>query len=205
MIELNCTYEESKKILELGYDFGKKFGDVYKKRDCPDKYILVECHKMKAQEFSQVSEKYFDTDVEQFTLERQSIDYEDSLYNNKHIEYFEQGEIFCNPNSEGFTPIIPKAALEACLPKIKASRVWLIGGKIIEENDLKFTKWQGFNLFYTDLDYIQNTDYDSFDSFVTAHLDKFIAKEFNSAYEAFTWCHQHYPEELKEKFDEVMG
>ena len=179
MIDLNCSYEESKKILDLGYDFGKKFGDLYKKKDCPDKYILVECHKMKAQEFSQVSEKYFDTDVEQFTLERQSIDYEDSLYNNKHIEYFEQGEMFCNPNKEGFVPIIPKAALEDCLPD--------------------YILKKGCNLFY--------------------HVHKFMGELywansrdesltddwFNSAFKAFIWCHEHYPEELKKKFNEVMA
>jgi hypothetical protein len=26
-----------------------------------------------------------------------------------------------------------------------------------------------------------------------------------SIYAGFLWCHQHYPEELKAKFDEVMG
>jgi len=28
---------------------------------------------------------------------------------------------------------------------------------------------------------------------------------FDSAYEAFLFCHENYPEELKKKFDEVMG
>jgi hypothetical protein len=118
MLELNCTYEESKKILELGYDFGRKFGDIYKKRDCSHKYMLVNYEKIKAQDYCQVAEKYHGTYLERFTLERQSIDYEDSLYNNKHNEYFELGEILSNPNSEGFVPLIPKAALEKCLPLI---------------------------------------------------------------------------------------
>jgi hypothetical protein len=32
-----------------------------------------------------------------------------------------------------------------------------------------------------------------------------LLEPFNSAYEAFIWCHENYPEELKAKFDEVMG
>ena len=184
MIDLNCSYEESKKILDLGYDFGKKFGDVYKKKDCPDKYILVEYHKMKAQEFSQVSEKYFDTDVEQFTLERQSIDYEDSLYNNKHIEYFEQGEMFCNPNKEGFVPIIPKAALEACLPDFLCVKDFY--GELDRS---RFVKRLCNGMI----------DLNSQDSMTVSHY------WFKSAYKAFTWCHENYPEELKKKFNEVMA
>lgn len=183
MIELNCSYEESKKILDLGYDFGKKFGDVYKKRDCPDKYILVECHKMKAQEFSQVSEKYFDTDVEKFTLERLSRDCDDSLYNNKHNEYFEQGEIFCNPNEEGFVPIISEAVLAKCLPDIKESG-WYINAssvKLIYEGGCADNCKTG--IFY---------------------LHDMVVQEFDSAHEAFTWCHEKYPEKLKAKFEEVI-
>lgn len=181
MIELNCSYEESKKILDLGYDFGKKFGDVYKKRDCPDKYILVEYYKVKAQEYMRVPEEYFNTDVEKFTLERQSIDYEDSLYNNKHNEYFVQGEMFCNPNEEGFVPIIPKAALEACLPDIVDA-------------------YHGDLIWYTPRnppEYRLCRDGDS--------VTSLLLEEFDSIYEAFIWCHENHPKELKKKFEEVMG
>lgn len=180
MIELNCSYEESKKILDLGYDFGKKFGDVYKKRDCPDKYILVEYYKVKAQEYMRVPEEYFNTDVEKFTLERQSIDYEDSLYNNKHNEYFVQGEMFCNPNEEGFVPIVPKAALEACLPDIvdayHGDLAWYI-----PRNPLEYRLCRDGDL-----------------------LTSLLLEEFDSACEAFIWCHENYPEELRKKFEEVM-
>jgi hypothetical protein len=182
MIELNLTYEESKKILELGYDFGRKFGDTYKKRDCPHKYILVNYEKIKAQDYCQVAEKYHGTYLERFTLERQSIDYEDSLYNNKHNEYFELGEILCNPNSEGFVPTIPKAALEACLPEHEEDGIWYI--------------WLGYTRCMTQ----------SPDECDTSSLEHFLSNpDINSAYEAFLWCHENYPEELTAKFDEVMA
>lgn len=151
MIELNCSYEESKKILELGYDFGKKFGDMYQKKGCSDKYILVEYYKIKAQEHIQITEKYFDTDVEKFTLERQSSDYEDSLYNSKHYEYFELGEMFCNPNSEGFVPIIPKAALEACLPEL-SNCIWsrnITIGWIVQDLDPHLRKFRSIFKAFT--------------------------------------------------------
>jgi hypothetical protein len=35
-------------------------------------------------------------------------------------------------------------------------------------------------------------------------IDEYLTK-FNSAFEAFLWVHENYPEELKKKFDEVMG
>jgi hypothetical protein len=184
MIELNCTYEESKKILELGYDFGRNFGDVYKKRDCFHKYILVNYEKIKALDYCrQVAEKYHNTYLERFTLERLSIDYEDSLYNSKHNEYFELGEIFYNPNSEGFVPLIPKTALEACLLSIivdtKQGRIYYLSydGHKTPNYRYRYETPAGIEL--------ADTDY--------------------SAFEAFLWLYENYPEELKKKFDEVMA
>jgi hypothetical protein len=181
MLELNCTYEESKKILELGYDFGRKFGDVYQKRDCSHKYILVNYEKIKALDYCrQVAEKYHDTYLERFTLERLSIDYEDSLYNSKHNEYYELGEILYNPNSERFVPLIPKAALEACLPELCYSHNWCSD------------QWFGHNLF--------NLDTGEYSPELIC-----ISQKFKSAFEAFLWVYENYPAELKKKFDEVMG
>ncbi len=184
MIELDLSYEESKKILELGYDFGRKFGDIYKKRDCPHKYILVNYEKIKAQDYCQVAEEYHGTYLERFTLERQSIDYEDSLYNSKHNEYFELGEILSNPNSKGFVPIIPEAALEKCLPEIKES------GWYASRNRIQLIYEGGCT------DNCQTGIY---------YLHEMVIKEFDSAFEAFLWAHDHYPKELKKKFDEVRG
>jgi hypothetical protein len=186
MLELNCSYEESKKILELGYDFGRNFGDVYKKRDCSHKYILVNCEKIKAQDLlSQLEEKYHDTYIERFTLERLSIDHEDSLYNNKHNEYFELGEILCNPNSEGFVPIIPKAALEACLPK-----------KVGIDN-LYFRKF--YKTTYSE------EEFEVYQAGVNELESNAVIFSSSSIYEMFLWLHENYPAELKKKFDEVIG
>jgi hypothetical protein len=203
MIELDLSYEESKKILELGYDFGRKFGDIYKKRDCPHKYILVNCEKIKAQDYCQVAEKYHDTYLERFTLERQSIDYEDSLYNNKHNEYFELGEILSNPNSEGFVPIIPEAALEKCLPEFKTNKAWF--SMALDEYEEERTFYWAFYTAVT----IPNSDIKRPRLLMRYVKNQMLYENmhsayFKSAFEAFLWCHENYPEELKKKFDEVV-
>jgi hypothetical protein len=86
MIELNLTYEESKKILELGYDFSPVCRDfeLYEKGKIT-KFVLVERH-----DCGLVA--LWDCD-----------DHEARGY---------------SPKSWWITPIIPKAALEACLPLI---------------------------------------------------------------------------------------
>ena len=125
MIELNLTYEESKKILDLGYDFSKVSSEFRFPGEEKIKYILV-C-------------RYKDGDVELYSSEN----YDTEIYSTQEF---------------GITPIIPKAALEACLP----------------------------------------------DYFFAGGLNS-IRLRHNSAYEAFIWCHESYQEELKAKFDEVMG
>jgi hypothetical protein len=35
--------------------------------------------------------------------------------------------------------------------------------------------------------------------------DESLTEEWFSSFEAFLWCHENYPEELKAKFEEVMG
>ena len=85
MIELNCSYEESKKILELGYDFSR----VCTRFECRDDDDIKVVYGEKITE---------NTIRNQYTL----IDNEPLF----------QGKAWC----QGFIPIIPKAALEACLP-----------------------------------------------------------------------------------------
>ena len=187
MIELNLSYEESKKIVELGYDFGRKFGDVYKKRDCPYKYILVKYEKIKAQDcFYQIAEEYYDTHVERFTLEMQSIDYEESIFDDLKLhERFELGEIFNDQNSKGFVPIIPKAALEACLPTL-----------IIDENDKRdyFLSYNGQKK--------PTYHYHKYSELFKTETATYL--NYGSAFEAFLWCHEYFRKELKAKFDEVI-
>ena len=127
MIELNLTYEESKKILELGYNFG----------NICTKFELRNNDEVKINFGEKISSKSIRS---QYTL----IDNESWFQGIAWIE--------------NFVPIIPKAALEACLPDY-----FFAGGS----NSIRL--------------------------------------HHNSAYEAFTWCHEHHPEELRKKFNEVMA
>ncbi len=128
MLELNCSYEESKKILELGYDFS---------------YI---CYEYQEDEHSYPCRSH-------------------------------PSEV-----PEGI-PIIPKAALEACLPEFKDQR------------------WFGHTLF--DMEMMEYSP--DLISIAYSNLRKSYKCDFKSALEAFLWCHENYPEELKKKFDEVMA
>ncbi len=137
MIELNCSYEQSKKILDLGYDFTFICRDFELREEKEiTKFVLVEKH-------------------------------DDGL-----VSLWDCGErktCIYSTKSWWIIPIVPKAALEACLPDLSGS-TWL--------KNLK-TNW------------------------VILDLDPHIVK-LESIFEAFTWCHNNYPEELKRKFKEVM-
>ena len=148
MIELNLTYEESKRILELGYDFSKVcWKSLYKYRD---QYNL--------------NRTFIKIHIHGTHLSLASI--EDEI---KH-RMSKYGIV------DLVTPIIPKAALEDCLPR--------------------------------------NLNAYPFSSHLVRKLEKFgyrrNGKEysyinFDSAFEAFIWLYENYPEELKKKFDEVMA
>jgi hypothetical protein len=150
MIELNLTYEESKKILELGYNFSKvciEFGNGN------PTYVKVN------------DDLYLPT-------------YSEIWGGTVHAGAFE-GEL-----PVGSISIIPKAALEECLPEIKESGWYASRNRI--------------QLIYEDgcTDNCQTGIF---------YLHEMVIKEFDSAFEAFIWCHENYPKELKAKFDEVMG
>ena len=141
MLELNCTYEESKKILELGYDFSEVCTFF---TDGNPNYVKIN------------EGLYLPT----------YADVCDGVIN---------GGIYAGSLPAGSVPLIPKAALEECLPR--------------------------------------NLNAYPFSSHLVRKLEKFgyrrNGKEysyinFDSAFEAFLWCHENYPEELKVKFDEVM-
>jgi hypothetical protein len=144
MIELNCTYEESKKILELGYDFSSICGKF--------EYI----NKLK------------DGHAVMYKVENNLSD---------GIKIYKP--TYKLVMLEGFTPIIPKAALEACLPldlELKTGLMSFFFRKNFFNKNIDAT-------FYSGLRH----------------------RTFDSAFEAFIWCHENYPEELKKKFDEVMA
>jgi hypothetical protein len=161
MIELNLTYVESKKILELGYDFSKVcWKSSYEYRDQHNlnkKFISMYLHGTGSS----------------------SIDIEDGI-KHRMSKYGVVGLV---------TPVIPKAALEACLPDRLQIETQKLGYTEIEEC------YPGKELGYGQYNYWYSSN----------------GKPFNSrcfkdgVYEAFLWCHENYPEELKKKFDEVMA
>lgn len=162
MIELNLTYEESKKILELGYDFASVCTKFEVKTD-------IEYH------------VNYGIIIKSDKWNRIEIESNRVIQDNGKLEHGQR--IAFNPLS---IPIIPKAALEACLP---------------DDGNLKGLKWFGCSL-YNPL-YLFNLPNDGGLQY-TINLSSFRVKSFKSAFEAFAWCHEHYPEELKKKFEEVM-
>lgn len=92
MIELNCSYEQSKKILDLGYDFTFICRDFELREEKEiTKFVLVEKH-------------------------------DDGL-----VSLWDCGErktCIYSTKSWWIIPIIPKAALEACLSELSGS-TWL--------------------------------------------------------------------------------
>ena len=173
MIELNLTYEESKKILDLGYDFSKV---------CPF-YRVV---KGKSISLFNGIEFIFNLGLIDrlenevlAELDREKL-YHDSGYSGwNYLKSLVEKNIFTE-----IIPLIPKAALEACLPsKLDVASL----------DDCVFVN--NLDLGAISLSYF-------FEEYYSCYEEQ---KEFNSAFEAFMWCHKNYPEELKAKFDEVMG
>lgn len=154
MIELNCSYEESKKILELGFDFSPTCRDFQDIQGLTRIKVNNDCFISLFADRGDFDEAYPVWDL--------SID---------------------NILKEGYTPIIPKAALEACLPD-KLDVASSDSCVFVKNIDLKTISLSYF-----------------FEDYYSCYAEQ---KEFNSAFEAFTWCHEYYPEELKKKFNEVM-
>lgn len=155
MIELNCSHDESKKILKLGYDFSKIcWTSLYEYRDQHNlnkTFIKIHVH---------------GTGLS-LTLIEDQIKHQMGKYG--IVDFL--------------TPTIPKAALEACLPD-KLDVASSDSCVFVKNIDLKTISLSYF-----------------FEDYYSCYAEQ---KEFNSAFEAFTWCHEYYPEELKKKFNEVM-
>ena len=155
MIELNLTYEESKKILELGYDFSKICTKFEVKTDI--EYQV--CYGAVI-----TSDKWNRVEIESSRV----IQDEGFLEHGQRVAF--------NPLS---IPIIPKAALEACLPDYLLKK--------------------GCNLFYHVHRFMGELYW------ANSRDESLTENWFDSAFEAFMWVHEKHPEELKKKFDEVMG
>ena len=159
MIELNLTYEESKKIFELGYDFSKI---------CDRFFIKYEGYRGN-------TEGYFfkmNDSSDMFPLDATISTYDEVWDHGISLEH----------EHEEVTPIIPKAALEACLPDINP-----LDDERLPDLDTRRLKVFKYHTDMCDREHEETI------------------KQFNSAFEAFIWCHEYYPEELRKKFDEVMG
>lgn len=177
MIELNLTYEESKKILDLGYDFGKVCIDWSTEHT---KYIKV-------------GSKLIEPElVEELELAHNQELHPNNVLWNYSLEFSEvESKIqdFINPLAVDWItyyppiPVIPKAALEECLPTTLSFGF---------NEDVYLT----YEFCDKEFQYRQSPDYYCSDG-KTHYSSK-------SAYEAFIWCHNNYPEELKAKFEEVM-
>lgn len=167
MIELNLTYEESKKILELGYDFSPV---------CPF-YRVVKANSISLYNgiefiFNLGLIDRLESEV-LAELEREQI--HPNLGKNYRKSLLEKN-IFTE-----IIPIVPKAALEACLPDINPSNDERLP-------DLDICRLR-VSKYHTDMCDREHEE---------------IIREFSSVFEAFTWCHENYPKELKKKFNEVM-
>lgn len=169
MIELNLTYEESKKILELGYDFSKICVGWSTEHT---KYIkvgnkLIEPRLVEELELAHNQELHPHNFLWNYSLEFSEVESKiQDFINPCAIDWI----IYSPP-----IPIIPKAALEACLPEFDNgfyfSKLHISQDKIVKRN----------------------------------HKDQWVLPYVSStAFEAFTWCHENYPKELKKKFEEVM-
>lgn len=157
MINLNLTYEESKKILELGYNFAS----------ICTKFELYEADGL------EIEKRYTKKIVYGEKVSEETVRSQYTLIGD---EPWFQGKAWV----QDFIPIIPKAALEACLPDIVDA-------------------YHGGLIWYTPRnppEYRLCRDGDS--------VTSLLLEEFDSVYEAFLWCHENYPEELKKKFEEVM-
>ena len=147
MIELNLTYEESKKILEVGYDFSSTCREFEHKPTNSKKIKIIE-------------------DI--FIEENVNIGSFDEAYPVRAVKTLLEF---------GFIPLIPEAALEKCLPILEGfyylSKQHVSQDKIIPRDNNE--RWVNY-----------------------PHSEM-------TAYTAFLWVHENYPEELKKKFDEVMG
>ena len=159
MIELNCSYEESKKILELGYNFKKISTD-----------FVTKSGRGKLKRVNDILA--VDAGIKIADINQCPHDLPDFFY---FVE------------SENLIPIIPKAALEACLPEY---------GGYEHDSEITYT-WAGYTAMKS-VCFI--------DECTSQHIgiDEYLYRP-KSAYEAFIWCHENYPEELRKKFDEVMA
>jgi hypothetical protein len=152
-MELNLTYEESKRILELGYDFSSICTKFELKTDT--EYRVV---------YGKITKRNDRTEIES----------SESIEGDGRIVHLQNRSMF----DPLMVSIIPHDALAKCLP------------------DYNFTDAAGRKLscrWYGILPVCSE-----------AYALNDIHIHHKNAYEAFIWCQEKYPEELRAKFEEVM-
>ena len=169
MIELNCSYEESKKILELGYDFSSV------------------CATFSASGKTSSHGLPFATMITNPFLKEVG-----HLKNLNHLKSLPYMRLDKEIDIDSIVPIIPKAALEACLPDLEEERS-IVNARV----------WLGKDLYAVQEDCIYSLDSDG-SGYGSYYLERLKDQGFKSAFEAFIWCHENYPEELRKKFEEII-
>ena len=174
MIELNCSYEESKKILELGYDFSPV------------------CATFSASGKTSSHGLPFATMIINPSLK--GVGHLENLNHLKSLPYMRLDKEI---DIDSIVPIIPKAALENCLPdKLD------IASFMTSVRSLGIYTRRDNCVFVKNIDLKTISLFYFFEDYYSCYEEQ---KEFKSAYKAFIWCHKNYPEVLKKKFSEVMA
>lgn len=159
MIELNLNYEQSKKILKLGYDFSEV------------------CWK------SWYRGKYADGEARQEHLH----DTGKSIHT---IEARIRSEIGMYGILQEVIPIIPKAAVKECIPTLIVD---------VKQKHIYQLNYSGKKEISLDLNSSnENLTISLAEGYKASHVP------FCSVFGAFLWCHEKYPEKLREKFEEVL-
>jgi len=168
-MELNLSYEQSKEILELGYDFSSICTKSELKTDT--EYRVV-----------------YGRPVERGS--RKEIESSESMEGDGRIVHLRNRSML----DPLMIPIIPEAALLKCFPDLE------------EEPHIKNARvWLGKDLYLDSEDciYLGDIDGDGI-GYGSYFLERLKDQEFKSGYEAFLWCHRHYPEKLKAKFTKEL-
>jgi hypothetical protein len=188
MIQLNLTYEESKMILDLGYDFSKVCVEWQFNFYPPN----GDASKGKITKWFKLGE-YLVNPALMGMLTRHQVDLRSTYTINLEEAIADVKNYKVGDEYIPLIPIIPKAALEACLPNLEEEKS-IVNAKV----------WLGTDLYAVQEDCIYSLDSDGL-GYGSYDLERLKDQEFKSAFKAFIWCHEHYPKELKKKFDEVMG
>ena len=154
MMELNCTYQQSKEILELGFDFSSVCTKFELKTDI--EYRVV---------YGRIVQRNDRTEIES----------SETMEGDGRVVHLGSRSML----DPLMIPIIPQAAREKCLPDYSFTDA---------ANRKLSCRWYGHIPICNEAYALNNI-----------HL------HHKSGYEAFMWVNEHYPEQLRVKFSEVIN